>query len=85
MKAATLSEARAAKEKLLRTVAKRREVNGVGITRAQRGYAIKLNLSEEVLDNDLPTEVDGVQVRVEVVGSISKRGPIKTAARRRSA
>jgi hypothetical protein len=84
MKVATLSEARAAKEKLLRTVAKRREVNGVGITRAQRGYAIKLNLSEDVPGNDLPSEVDGVPVRVEVVGSISKRAPVK-AARRRSA
>ena len=35
MKAATLTEARAAKEKLLKKVDKRPDVNGVGITRGQ--------------------------------------------------
>jgi hypothetical protein len=81
---ATLTEARAAKEKLLRRVAKRPEVNGVGISRRRDGYAIKVNVSEELGGRKLPAEVDGVPVRVEVVGSISKRGA-NGAARRRSA
>jgi len=84
MKAATLTEARAAKEKLLRQVAERPEVNGVGIARGQSGYAIKVNLSEELSGKKLPTQVDGVPVRVEVVGQISKRAA-NGSPRRRSA
>jgi hypothetical protein len=84
MKAATLTEARAAKEKLLRQVAERPEVNGVGIARGDGGYAIKVNLSEELSGRKLPTQVDGVPVRVEVVGQISKRAA-NGSTRRRSA
>ncbi|HTG46782.1 MAG TPA: hypothetical protein VK646_03925 [Actinomycetota bacterium] len=78
---ATLTQARAAKEKLLRKVATRTDVNGVGITRGQGGYGLKVNLSEDG-GKRLPSDVDGVPVRVEVVGAITKRSP---APRRRSA
>jgi PII-like signaling protein len=85
MKAATLTEARAAKEKLLRKVAKRPDVNGVGITRGQGGYGLKVNLSEDT-GKRLPTDVDGVPVRVEVVGTITKSPTARSATpRRRSA
>lgn len=83
MKAATLTEARAAKEKLLKKVAKRPDVNGVGITRGQGGYGLKVNLTEDT-GKQLPSDVDGVPVRVEVVGAITKRAPAG-ATRRRSA
>ena len=73
MKAASLAEARAAKEKLSRAVGERPEVNGVGITKVRKGYAVKLNLSEDVVGEPMPEEIDGVPVQVEVVGPISKR------------
>jgi hypothetical protein len=86
MRAATLAEAREAKQKLFRQIASRRDVNGVGIARDGRGYAIKVNLSEEPHGRELPTEVDGVPVRVELVGAITKRSlTAKGAAKRRSA
>lgn len=81
MKAATLAQARAAKEKLSRAVASRQEVNGVGITRAREGYAVKLNLSKDVGRDALPMEVDGVPVQVEIIGPISKRRPNAGTAR----
>lgn len=87
MKAATLAEAREAKQKLFRQIAKRRDVNGVGIARDGRGYAIKVNLNEDRRGRELPSEVDGVPVHVEFVGAITKRTlPAKGgAAKRRSA
>ncbi len=87
MKVATLAEAREAKEKLSRQIANRRDVNGVGIARARRGYAVKVNLTEELPGRELPSEVDGVPVRVEVVGAIRKRTPVTKAGtvKRRSA
>ena len=73
-KGASLDAARAAKPKALAAFSELAEVNGVGITRAGEGYAVKVNLRvrprPEVV---LPGEVDGVPVVVEVVGSITKQ------------
>lgn len=46
-------------------------VNGVGVTRAGDGFAVKVNF-ESAPDSqaDLPSEIEGVPVRVEVVGKI---------------
>ena len=79
---ATLTEARAAKEKLLRSIAKRSDVNGVGLTRGEGGYGLKVNLVEGGRARALPTEIDGVPVRVEVVGRITKRAPAGSSGRR---
>lgn len=73
MKTASLAEARVAKEKLSKAMGARPEVNGVGITRVRKGYAVKLNLSEDMVGEQLPEEIDGVPVHIEVVGPISKR------------
>ena len=74
-KACTLDEARAAKPLVEQALAGVAEVVGLGITRVGRGYGVKVNLSRAPAGaEDIPAEVAGVPVRVEVVGTIRKRG-----------
>ena len=70
----TLPQARAAKAKVLAAFRQNRSVVGVGITRIGSGYGVKLNLETSPSpETVLPKEVDGVPIRVEVVGTIRKR------------
>ena len=70
----TLEMARAAKEGAHGVLARLATVAGVGITRVGSGYGLKINLATEPDANRaLPTEVDGVPVKIEVVGRIKKR------------
>lgn len=70
----SLDKAQAAKRTALRRFEKLGKVTGVGITRVKGEYAVKVNLSEPVDPGvDLPTEIDGVPVRVEVTGTIRAR------------
>ena len=74
MNPASLDAARAAKEKVLKICGRFGVVVGVGITRIGGGYGVKVNLREQPDPGvDLPQTVDGVPVRVEVVGAIRKR------------
>lgn len=73
MRGSTLEAARAVKEQAHKLFSDLAPVNGVGITRFEDGYGVKINLSEHPApDTVLPTEVDGVPVRVDVVGPIRK-------------
>lgn len=67
-----LDKARAAKERAHKVFSKLADVVGVGITTVGSEYGLKVNLSSEPT-KDLPKEVDGVPVKVEVVGKIRKR------------
>jgi hypothetical protein len=67
---ASIDAARAAKDKLGERLAGEALVNGVGLARSGEGWAVKVNLLRAAPDLDLPAEVDGVEVRVEVVGEI---------------
>jgi hypothetical protein len=70
----TLDEARAAKARALEVFGHLATVVGVGITRIGGGYGVKVNLREPPTSRaTLPETVDGVPVRVEVVGTIRKR------------
>ena len=70
----TLEKAQAAKKVALRLFETLDGVVGVGITRLGGQYAVKVNLSAPVAPGtELPTEIDGVPVRVEVTGSIRVR------------
>jgi hypothetical protein len=70
-----IDRARAAKAKALTVFGDLVRVNGVGITRVGGGYGVKVNLSQHPPKGvRLPHEVDGVPVRVEYVGPITKRG-----------
>jgi hypothetical protein len=69
---ATLEEARAAKSKVESRLSRNRHVNGIGVTRQGKGWGVKVNLSGPTRAN-LPREIDGVPVVVELVGKIAKR------------
>ncbi|MDB5308112.1 MAG: hypothetical protein JWO38_2314 [Gemmataceae bacterium] len=70
----TLDEVRAAKSRALAVFEPLAAVVGVGITRIGDGYGLKVNLREPPpSDTRLPTEVDGVPVRLEVVGQPRKQ------------
>lgn len=71
-KFATLDEARAAKTKAIALLASL-PVVGLGITRVGDGYGVKVNLSAQVANDAVPSEVDGVPIKTEIVGSIQKR------------
>ena len=74
MSRVTLEKAQAAKRTALRLLETVDSVVGVGITRLDGEYAVKVNLSGPVRPGtELPTEIDGVAVRVEVTGSIRAR------------
>ena len=70
----SLERARAVKQRALEVFSKLGDVVGVGLTRIGDEYGIKVNLGSAVKDEStLPSEVDGVPVKVEVVGAIRKR------------
>ncbi|MFN0244092.1 MAG: hypothetical protein ACKVWV_14470 [Planctomycetota bacterium] len=70
----TIEEARAAKAKALEVFGKLGQVSGVGITRVDGGYGLKVNFTEAPKKGvQLPTQVKAVPVRVEVVGRLKKR------------
>ena len=70
----SLEKAQAAKRTALRRFGTNGKVVGVGITRVAGEYAIKVNLSEPVEPGaELPTEIDGVHVQIEVTGTIRAR------------
>jgi hypothetical protein len=69
-----LDRARAAKAHAHTVFSKLGKVVGVGITTIGAEYGLKINLaSPPPAATELPTEVDGVPVRVEVVGRIRKQ------------
>jgi hypothetical protein len=74
MNSSTLEQARSAKQHVLSAFAQLAEVVGVGITRHGGGYALKVNLRQPPAPGvDLPKDIDGVPVQVEVVGALGKR------------
>ena len=70
---ATLEEARAAKRKAAERLARVPQVNGIGVTRVEAGYGLKVDLAEAVEPGVIPDAVDGVPLRAEVVGRIRRR------------
>lgn len=75
MTTATLDEARAAKSKALNLLQKSPTVVGVGIARLNGGYCVKVNVSGT--RSGVPADIDGVPVRVEVVGALRKRAAVR--------
>jgi hypothetical protein len=70
----SLEQAQAAKKIALRRFKKLGSVTGVGITRVGGEYAVKVNLSEPIDPGvTMPSEIDGVPLRVEVTGAIKAR------------
>jgi hypothetical protein len=70
----TIEQARAAKLQAVELFGHMPSLTGVGITRIGDGYGLKVNLVEAPAEeNLLPTNIDGVPVRIEVVGTIKKQ------------
>jgi hypothetical protein len=70
----TLKQAQAAKREVKRLAGRIDKGAAVGITRIGDAYGVKVNLTAP-LDGGvvMPTEIDGVQIRVEVIGQIRPR------------
>ena len=74
MSAPTVDQARAAKKRAMDVFKRLAPVVGIGITRIDGGYGVKVNLRDRPKAKvALPQTIDGVPVRVEVVGTIRKR------------
>ena len=73
---ASLENVRAAKAQALEIFSKLADVVGVGITTIGSAYGLKINI-KALPKNDvsLPSHVEGIPVKVEVVGSIKKQRP----------
>lgn len=70
----TLERAQAAKKATLRRFKNVASVTGVGITRVEGEYAVKLNLSEPLAPEvSVPDDVDGVPLKIEVTGNVRRR------------
>jgi hypothetical protein len=70
----SLDQARAAKAHVLEVFGRTAHVVGVGITKIGDGYGVKVNLeSLPANDQPLPQVIDGVPVRIDVVGEVKKR------------
>ncbi|HEX9093050.1 MAG TPA: hypothetical protein VF902_03620 [Coriobacteriia bacterium] len=70
----TLHRAQAAKAAALRRFKGVGEIVGVGITRVEGQYAVKINLSgPPPADVKFPPDINGVAVCVEVAGRIHPR------------
>jgi hypothetical protein len=70
----TLDQARAAQQSALNTFSRLGDVVGIGIARQGDGYAIKVNLRRPLRAGVVsPRDIDGVPVKVEIVGSLVKR------------
>lgn len=74
MNLCSLEDARTLKPKALQVFGKKATVVGVGITEIDGGYGLKVNLSEPPRPGvELPDTLDGIPVRVEIVGTLRKR------------
>ncbi len=72
----SLEDARAAKDKAKKLFTGNVGVVGIGITRLDDSYAVKVNLREALPDQpNVPTAIDGVPLHFEVVGEIRKQQP----------
>lgn len=70
----SLEEARSAKKAAQVAFERLGKIAGIGITRSGEGYGLKVNVPREFPANlETPKEIQGVPVRIEVVGPIKKR------------
>jgi hypothetical protein len=76
--AATIAQARKAKEKVMALVAAnvslKNALAGIGISTIDSGYGVKVNFANEVAEQrTLPRTLDGVPLVISIVGKVSKR------------
>ena len=72
--AISIAKARAAKKAAKDEFAEIAGVSGIGLTKVDGDYAVKVNLREPLPTGvSVPAQIAGVPVHVEVVGPIRKR------------
>ena len=69
----SIDRVRAVKSGLKQNLGKSVDVVGIGVTRRQGHYVLKVNIGKMPKDRELPSEVDGVPVEFEVVGQVRPR------------
>jgi hypothetical protein len=67
---AALEAARRAQKKVRRIVAEAPAYCGIGITFVGDGYGVKVNFRETPSGIEVPAEIDGVPIVIDVVGRI---------------
>ncbi|VTR75688.1 hypothetical protein [Cellulomonas hominis] len=67
---ADIDRARAAKQHLRRDLGGRDGVRGIGLARGDDGYRLQVSVASRADAAGLPAAVDGVAVRVRVVGAV---------------
>jgi hypothetical protein len=65
-----IDRARTAKQHLRRDLDGRSGVRGVGLARGDDGYRLQVSVASRADADGLPAAVDGVAVRVRVVGAV---------------
>lgn len=71
----SLEEARAAKKPAQDIFERLGQTAAIGITRSGTGYGLKINLQQAFPKNmEVPEEIEGVPIKIEVVGPVRKRG-----------
>ena len=70
MNGATLEQAQAAKVKLAAALVGRPELRRIGIAVLDCGYGVKVNFTPLPADFAVPSDVDGVPVIINIVGTI---------------
>ena len=76
-----LREAREAKGRAREIFSRFGKVNGVGITRQDGRYAVKVNFESAPRAGDLPREIAGVPVVFQVVGKLHRQSASGTGER----
>ncbi|HYC92745.1 MAG TPA: hypothetical protein VEO54_26285 [Thermoanaerobaculia bacterium] len=72
MSGPTLEQARAAKNELrLRLLGRLAGLRGLGIVAAGEGYGVKVLVDRRPAAGDIPDDVDGVPVFVDVAGQVT--------------
>lgn len=74
MNTSSIDDARAAKAQVADLLRTTRGLTGVGITRIDEGYGVKVNLAAAPTKRlKLPDQINGVPIRFEITGPIRKR------------
>lgn len=76
--------ARLAKQKAVELYGDLDAVNGIGISRVDGSYSVRINLrhspDEQARRSGIKSEIDGVPVIVKIVGEVKKSIPIRKTA-----
>ena len=79
-----IDAARLAKQKAVDLYGDLDAVNGIGISRIDGSYAVRINLrqspGEPFRGSRIRTEIDGVPVIVKVIGEVKKSAPARKPA-----